>query len=155
MDPIGRAKENDELLLNGEEIKKLLNFIKEKRKNSKLELMYGCPSFLGLKYEKEVRNHYFYCKTGINVASILYNGDLFVCPNVPRRKELIQGNIRTDNFKDVWDNKYKQFRNKERTKCSSCEKCENWEYCLGGSFHTWNFEDNSQNKCVYKMIGNK
>ena len=33
MDPIGRAKENDELLLNGEEIKKLLNFIKEKRKN--------------------------------------------------------------------------------------------------------------------------
>ena len=117
--------------------------------------MYGCPSFLGLKYEKEVRNHYFYCKTGINVASILYNGDLFVCPNVPRRKELIQGNIRTDNFKDVWDNKYKQFRNKERTKCSSCEKCENWEYCLGGSFHTWNFEDNSQNKCVYKMIENK
>ena len=155
MDPIGRAKENDELLLNGEEIKKLLNFIKEKRKNSKLELMYGCTSFLGLKYEKEVRNHYFYCKTGINVASILYNGDLFVCPNVPRRKELIQGNIRTDNFKDVWDNKYKQFRNKERTKCSSCEECENWEYCLGGSFHTWNFEDNSQNKCVYKMIGNK
>lgn len=132
-------------------IKKLLNFIKEKRKNSKLELMYGCPSFLGLKYEKEVRNHYFYCKTGINVASILYNGDLFVCPNVPRRKELIQGNVRTDNFKDVWDNKYKQLRNKERTKCSSCEKCENWEYCLGGSFHTWNFEDNSQNKCVYKM----
>ena len=51
--------------------------------------------------------------------------------------------------------KYKQFRNKERTKCSSCEKCENWEYCLGGSFHTWNFEDNSQNKCVYKMIENK
>ena len=27
MDPIGRAKENDELLLNGEEIKKLLTEI--------------------------------------------------------------------------------------------------------------------------------
>ena len=117
--------------------------------------MYGCPSFLGLEYEKEVRKHYFYCKTGINVASILYNGDLFVCPNVPRRKELIQGNIRTDNFKDVWDNKYQQFRNKNRTKCSSCEKCENWEFCLGGSFHTWDFNENTQNKCTYNMIYDK
>lgn len=152
MDPIGRANENDELLLDGKEIKTLLDFIKSKKSNKKLKLTYGCPSFLGLEYEKEVRRHYFDCKTGINIASILYNGDLFVCPNVPRRKELIQGNIRTDNFKDAWDNKYKEFRNKNRTKCSSCEQCEYWEYCLGGSFHTWDFNKNVQNKCTYKMI---
>lgn len=155
MDPIGRANENNNLLLDGKEIKKLLDFIKEKRKDKKMDLTYGCPGFLGLDYEKEVRNHYFYCKTGINVASILYNGDLFVCPNVPRRKEFIQGNIRKDNFKDVWDNKYKLFRNPNRTKCSTCENCENWEYCLGGAFHTWNFNDNEQNKCTYNMIYNK
>lgn len=133
MDPIGRANENDNLLLNGEEIKKILDFIKQKNKKNKLELSYGCPGFLGLDYEKEVRKNYFYCITGINVASILYNGDLFVCPNVPRIKSLIQGNIRTDNFKDVWDNKYKEFRSKNRTKCEKCEKCEFWEYCLGRS----------------------
>ena len=155
MDPIGRANENNEFLLDGKELKILLDFIKSKKNNKKLELMYGCPSFLGLEYEKEVRKGYFYCRTGINIASILYNGDLFVCPNVQRRKDLIQGNIKTDNFKDVWDNKYKQFRHKERTKCGSCEKCEHWEYCLGGAFHTWNFEENVQNKCVYKMINDK
>lgn len=152
IDPIGRANENDRLLLDGKEIKQILDFIKLKKKEKKIELMYGCPGFLGLDYEKEVRNHYFYCRTGINIASILYNGDLFVCPNVPRIKKFIQGNIKTDNFKDIWDNKYKEFRVKNRTKCEECEKCENWEYCLGGAFHTWDFNDNKQNKCVYKMI---
>lgn len=154
MDPIGRAKENDNLSLDGNEIKKLLDFIKSKKHNKKLQLMYGCPGFLGLEYEKEVRPHYFYCRTGINIASILYNGDLFVCPNVPRIKSLIQGNIRTDNFKNVWDNKYKEFRTKDRTKCDTCQKCEYWEYCLGGAYHTWNFEENKQNKCPYNMIYN-
>lgn len=88
MDPIGRANENDSLLLNGKEIKQLLDFIKSKKNDKRLELTYGCPGFLGLDYEKEVRKHYFYCRTGINVASILYNGDLFVCPNVPRIKRI-------------------------------------------------------------------
>lgn len=154
MDPIGRAKENDELLLDGKELKKLLDFIKSKKKDKRLELTYGCPGFLGLDYEKEVRKYYFSCRTGINVASILYNGDLFVCPNVPRIPSLIQGNIRKDNFKEVWENKYKEFRQKDRTSCEECQNCENWEYCLGGAYHTWNFEKNMQNKCTYKMINN-
>ena len=152
MDPIGRAKENDNLLLDGNDLKKLFDFIKHKKNDKRLRVMYACPGFLGLDYEKEVREYYFRCSTGINVASILYNGDLFVCPNVPKRKELIQGNIRKDNFKDVWDNKYKEFRKMDRTKNEECSKCENWDYCLGGAFHTWNFDENKQNKCPYKMM---
>jgi radical SAM protein with 4Fe4S-binding SPASM domain len=151
MDPIGRAKENNKLLLNGEEIKSILQFIK-KNNSKKLILDYGCPGFLGLEYEGVARRSFFNCRTGINVASILYNGDLFVCPNVPRIKRFIQGNIRNDRFKDVWENKYKVFRDKERTKSEECANCEYWEYCLGGAFHTWNFEDNIQNKCVYNMM---
>lgn len=155
MDPIGRAMENDDLLLNGEEIRELLEFIKSKKNDKRLEITYGCPAFLGLEYEREVRNYYFNCRTGINIASILYNGDLFVCPNVPRIKRFIQGNIRTDNFKEVWDNKYKEFREKDRTKCDKCSKCQWWEYCLGGAFHTWDFNNKQQNKCTYNMINNK
>ena len=41
---------------------------------------------------------------------------------------------------------------REVYKCEECGKCEHWEYCLGGAFHTWNFSDNEQNKCTYKMI---
>ena len=152
IDPIGRANENSELLLDGKELKELLDFIKSKNKKHCLQLSYGCPGFLGLDYEKEVRRQYFYCRTGISVASILYNGDLFVCPNVPRVSRLIQGNIRTDNFKEVWDNKYTEFRDKNRMACEECNKCENWDYCLGGALHTWNFEEKCQNKCPYKMM---
>ena len=152
MDPIGRANENNELLLNGKELKKILNFILKKNKEKKLKIVYGCPGFLGLKYEKETRGHYFNCRTGINVASILYNGDMFVCPNVPRIKTLIQGNIKQDNFKDVWNNKYKEFRKENRTKCKNCENCEYWQFCLGGAYHTWNFEEEKQNKCPYEMM---
>ena len=70
----------------------MLDFIESKKNDKRLELTYGCPGFLGLNYEKEVRKHY---------------------------------------------------------------KCEHWEYCLGGAFHTWNFSDNEQNKCTYKMINEK
>ncbi len=152
MDPIWRANENNDLMLNGKEIKKMLDFIKSKRNNKKMEITFGCNGFLGLDYEKEVRKYYYFCRTWISIASILYNWDLFVCPSVPRIKRLIQGNIKTDNFKDVWDNKYKEFRTIDRTKCNHCEKCKFWDFCLGGPYHTWNFEENRQNKCPYEMI---
>jgi len=152
MDPIGRANDNKDLLLDGNELKKLLDFIVAKSKLKELRIDYGCPGFLGLKYETIARPWAFNCRTGINVASILYNGDLFVCPNVPRISKLIQGNINKDNFKEVWDNKYKEFRTKDRTKCNECENCSYWDFCLGGAFHTWNFEENIQNKCPYKMM---
>ncbi len=152
MDPIGRANDNNDLLLDGSEIKKILDFIITKKKEKKIDLTYGCPGFLGVEYEKEVRRALFYCRTGINVASILYNGDLFVCPNVPRIPKLMQGNIKTDRFKDAWENKYKEFRTKDRTKNEQCYDCKWWDYCLGGAFHTWNFEDNCQNKCPYMMM---
>lgn len=71
---------------------------------------------------------------------------------VIRIKNPIQGNIRKDNFKDVWENKYKEFRTKERTKCEECSKCFYWDECLGGAFHTWDFEKQVQNKCPYKML---
>lgn len=152
MDPIGRGKENKDLLLDGQEIKHLLDFVKNKNRKGKLKITYACPGFLGLDYEKTVRGYYFNCRTGINVASILYNGDLFVCPNVSRRPDLIQGNIRTDNFLDVWNNKYKQFRTQDRTKCEHCSECENWKYCLGGAYHTWDFEKGLQKMCTYDMM---
>ena len=151
IDPIGRAEENSDLMLNGTEIKKLFMFIK-KHKRGKMHITYACQGFLGLAYEKDVRDFYFNCRTGINVASILYNGDMFVCPNVLRRPEFIQGNIRTDNFTEIWNNKYKIFRDKERTSCDNCQNCDDWDYCLGDSFHNWDFEENKPKKCHCELL---
>lgn len=152
MDPIGRANDNSNLALDKDDYKYLFDFIKDKRKKSKFDVTYGCSHFLGFKYEKEVRGNMFFCISGFTTASILYNGDIFVCPNVERRKELIQGNIRTDDFVDVWENKYTWFRDLDKFKCGDCEKCEDWKYCRGDSLHTWDFEKNQPKLCLNKIL---
>ena len=114
MDPIGRANDNKDLLLSKKEMQYMLDFIKQKRKEKgHMYVKYGCSGFLGLDYEKEVKHQYSCCLTGINIGSILYNGDIFVCPNVPRNEKTIQGNVRNNRFKDIWDNKFEIYRNKE------------------------------------------
>ncbi len=79
--PIGRAKENDRLQLNPEEFRGLFEFIKRTRKEGKILLNYGCEGFLG-NYEKEVRDDFFFCRAGINVASVLADGSISACPNL-------------------------------------------------------------------------
>lgn len=151
VDPIGRAVDNSETLLDKNNYEKVLQHVKKKRKEkSKLVVTLGCAHFLGDDFEDEVRGHFFHCATGINIGSILHNGDIFVCPNVPRKKDLIQGNIRRDKFSEVWKNGFKIFRDKNRTSCNECRKCEFWEECLGGSFHTWDFEKNRQRVCFMR-----
>lgn len=149
VDPIGRAKGNSDILLDKEDYIYLFEFIKRLREEKKIEnVEYGCSHFLGLEYEKEVRDTYFICSAGLYVASILSNGDIYVCPDVERRKELIQGNINTDSFVDVWENKFEYFRNADKRKSNKCKNCKNWKWCLGDSLHTWNFEKEEPNFCI-------
>ncbi|MCJ7740596.1 radical SAM protein [Candidatus Microgenomates bacterium] len=152
VDPIGRAEFNTSLLLNNKQLKKLLLFIKEKRAKSKIDVTYGCAGFLGLEFEGKVRKNLFYCNTGINTASILFNGDIYVCPNVPRIKALIQGNVKRDRFSIVWDKKFQFFRDKNRTRCDKCIKCNFWEECLGNSFHLWDFSRKQPKICHLEML---
>ncbi|MFH0818827.1 MAG: radical SAM protein [Patescibacteria group bacterium] len=155
IDPIGRA-ENNKLLLTPEQLKQLLDFIKIKRKqNKKVDITYGCAGFLGLDYEREVRRNFFICNTGINTGSILHNGDIFVCPNVPRLPELIQGNVRKDRFSEIWNNKFAYFRNPDRTACVDCKKCDFWPECKGGSMHIWDFTHKKPKMCHYQQLDKK
>lgn len=151
VDPIGRAKENQEILLDKEEYRYLFSFIKEKRAENIINVEYGCSHYLGLSLEKELRDTYFSCVAGLYVASILSNGDIFICPNVERRKEFIQGNIKKDNFVEVWENKFQLFRNNNRTKSEHCKNCPDWKYCLGDSFHTFDFDNGKPNFCINRI----
>ena len=154
IDPIGRAENNTEILLTDKQLRGLLEFIKEKRKkiDKNFEVVYGCAGFLGTEFEGKVRPWLFNCNTGISTASILHNGDIFVCPNVPRQPELIQGNVKKDNFVKIWENKFEHFRNPARTKCQKCIDCDSWDYCLGNSFHLWDFNKNQPKFCHLERI---
>lgn len=156
IEPIGRAEDNKDLYLDSNDYKYLMKYIKEKRKKSKIAVTYGCAHYLGLKNEREVRDNCYTCYAGLTIGSILYNGDIFVCPNVERRPELIQGNVRKDDFVEVWENKFKWFRDLDKFKtCTQCSKCEDWKYCLGDSVHSWDFENNKPKLCLNKILKGK
>ena len=152
VDPIGRARDNDEILLEGRDFKRMLRFIREKQAEKKMDVTYGCGHFLGVDKDMTVRNEPFLCFTGFFVGSILSNGDIFVCPDVKRRPELIQGNIRKDNFMEVWEKKYKPFRKMTRTCNSKCKRCEDWKLCGGDAFHTWDFDENRPLICQRELF---
>ena len=151
VDPIGRAYGNDGLLLDKDELIYMFNFIKQKRLEGKMIVDYDCSHYLGLKYENVLRNHGFVCGAGIFIGSILSNGDICVCPNV-RSKSLVQGNIKSDSFIDVWENKFEIFRKKRLTKNDKCKKCKSFKYCRGDSFHTWDYDNNKPNMCMKEIL---
>lgn len=157
LEPIGRALENKDLMLESDDYKYLLNFIKEK--NSKdLEVTFGCNHFVGLDLEGEIRPWYFMCQSGIRIASIQSNGDITGCLDIRRGdskagNSIIQGNIRKDNFYDVWKNKFEIFRKPKANKCSTCKNCKYINECDGGGFHTWNFDEERPMLCMLDELG--
>ncbi len=151
VDPIGRAK-SSKILLDPEQIEYMFNFIAEKQRDGKMEVVYGCSHFLGMDVEPIIRKEPFVCLTGMCVGSVLSNGDIFVCPDVERRPELIQGNIRKEKFTDVWEKKYKPFRKITRTSNPKCKKCKDWKLCGGDAFHTWDFGTNEPGFCHLEMF---
>ena len=129
--PIGRAKQTD-LQLKPKEFKLLFDFIRETRREGRIKLDYGCEGFLG-NYESEVRDNFFFCRAGINVGSILVDGSISACPNL--RANFTQGNIYKDDFIDVWNNRYKPFRDREWAKKDECADCKYFSYCQGNGMH--------------------
>ena len=130
--PIGRAKKNELLQLSPSDFKLLFDFIQQTRIDGMIKLNYGCEGYLG-KYEGEVRDNFFFCRAGINIASILADGSISACPNL--RDNFIQGNIYKDSLADVWMNRYEKFRDKSWTKTGKCAGCESYQYCEGNGMH--------------------
>ena len=150
MDPIGRAQENTELLLDRNELFRLLEMIREMRYDpvNEMEVTYGCSHFLTYQYEREVRDFYFQCIAGIQVGSVMANGDIGACLDIERRPDLIQGNIYKDDFMTVWENRFEAFRRNRAEESRVCSGCEYREVCMGDSTHTWNFDLNEPSYCI-------
>ena len=147
VDPIRRAHENDALLLDPEQMQGVLSFVRRSRQEAlPYRVTTSCSHYLG-EYELTARDAPFQCFSGKQLAGIPANGDIFVCPNVPRRPELIQGNIRTDDFIKVWENGFQYFRDLESRKKNRCETCSHFPVCAGDSLHTWDFDRDAPRIC--------
>jgi radical SAM enzyme (rSAM/lipoprotein system) len=147
--PIGRAKNNPAMQLTNIQLKQLMDFIALSRSDKRMDIKFSCESFVG-EYEKKVRDSYFFCRAGINIASILIDGSISACPNINRH--FVQGNIYKDRFLDVWENEFGVMRDRTWTKTGICLDCRDYKNCDGGAMHLWNEKQDCIMTCInYKI----
>lgn len=152
IDPIGRAKDNPDLLLNDNQYMQMLDFIKARRASDKdIEVCFGCNYWLGTDNEHRLRNWYYKCTAGIQTGGIFYNGDIGGCLDIIRTPDTIQGNIRNNDFLTVWNNKFSIFRKNRAFESDYCKDCIECKNCRGHGFHTWNIIENKPEICMYKI----
>ncbi|MDR0784861.1 MAG: TIGR04133 family radical SAM/SPASM protein [Treponema sp.] len=145
--PIGRAVNNTELALTSEELRALMDFIASSRKE--IDVKFSCEAYVG-KYERQVRDSYFFCRAGINIASVLVDGSISACPNINR--SFTQGNIYDDSFVEVWNNRFEIMRNRNWTRAGICRDCKDYKYCNGGAIHLWSEKKDSILTCINRML---
>lgn len=147
--PMGRAANDPQLQLTPAQLRGILDFVKESRKtDSRIHVSYACEGFLG-EYEAQVRDHFFYCRAGVEVASILCDGSISGCTSM--RSNMYQGNIYHDDFWDVWQNRFGKYRNREWTRKGSCRDCKMWRYCEGSGLHLYD-DDANLLTCHYHKV---
>ncbi len=146
--PVGRAAKDPDLQLSDCQFTALLEFIKACRKEGKITANFTCEGFLG-NYEGEVRDHLYRCDAGIGIASILIDGSISGCTSI--RSNFHQGNIYSDRFHEVWENRFQVYRNREWAKKGDCETCKMFRYCEGNGMHLYD-EKGRLLTCHYHKI---
>ena len=130
--PVGRAASDPMLQVSDEQFRNLLGFIRQTRREGLLHANYSCEGFVG-DYEGDVRDWMFRCAAGVTVGSVLIDGSISACTSI--RSRYIQGNIYHDDFLDVWENRYQQYRDRSWMKRDDCADCRYWRYCEGNGMH--------------------
>jgi radical SAM protein with 4Fe4S-binding SPASM domain len=147
--PIGRAAEQNDLLLSGLQMKTLMDFIVQSRQKKNINTTFSCEAYTG-PYEKKVRDSWFFCRAGINIASVLIDGSISACPNINRH--FVQGNIYRDRFIDVWENRFETMRNRNWTKTGICAECREYSHCNGGAMHLWDGKKEGIHYCIHTVM---
>ena len=146
---IGRASAADDLSLSPQQLKQLMDFIVKSRSDKRIKVYFSCEAYIG-KYELKARDSYFFCRAGIQIASVLIDGSISACPNINR--SFIQGNIYKDDFLDVWNNRFQVMRDRRWTKTGICKDCKAYKNCNGGAMHQWNEKQDEIMSCIYQQI---
>ena len=130
--PVGRAATDPQLQLDNSQYRALMDFIVSTRREGRIHLSYGCEGFLG-PYEGRVRDHLFSCQAGLTIASVRIDGAISGCTSI--RSHFDQGNIYEDDFVDVWQNRFQDFRDHGRFRTGACADCKYWKWCRGNGMH--------------------
>jgi radical SAM protein with 4Fe4S-binding SPASM domain len=147
--PIGRAAAAADMRLTAEEVRRLMECIVAARTDTRITVQFSCEAYTG-PYEGEVRDAYFFCHAGINIASVLIDGSISACPNIDRH--FVQGNIYRDDFLEVWENCFAVMRDRRWTRTGPCKTCGAYKNCNGGAMHLWDENQDAVLACLYRDI---
>jgi radical SAM protein with 4Fe4S-binding SPASM domain len=151
--PRGRARANPEVRLDDAGLRRLLHWIAAlRRAPGRLPRPeWSCEGYLPAKIDRQVRDHPYFCRAGINIGSVLCDGSIAACPNLPR--SLIQGNVRKDDLLEIWEKRFLPFRQREWMATGRCAHCAEWRHCQGNSLHLWDAEAGTTGLCHVEILG--
>ncbi len=152
--PRGRAHLNPDVRLNDEGLRRLLHWIADQRRSpvpGRPIIQWSCEGYLPPAFDRQVRDEPYFCRAGINIASVLCDGSISACPNIPR--SLVQGNVRNEDLIEVWERRFVPFRDRRWMATGRCESCADWKRCQGNSLHLWNEEAWTTGICHRDILG--
>ena len=149
--PSGRAAENDELLLSFEQTWQMLDWIADNRRRYRkrgLKITASCEGYVPFAKDRKLREFPFFCRAGVNIASILCDGTITGCTN--NDPTFYQGNILEDDLMSVWQNQFDEYRRRDWLSDTVCDSCDQVKDCQGGSIHLWKRGDRAPRFCYVK-----
>lgn len=147
--PMGRAVGDAELRLSDSQFTGVLDFVERTRKQGRIVCNYACEGYLG-RYEARVRDNYFFCRAGIEVASVLCDGGISGCTSI--RSNFRQGNIYHDNLWEVWESRFRPYRDRSWARKGQCASCKAWRYCEGSGMHLYDDEGRLMSCSLQRIV---
>jgi len=162
--PTGRGQDICDLDLSPDQRQKLLEMLAKRTKKTKMRVLSTAPQYSRVCVEQEAATmamtHFDYsntpemmnsvkflaefiggCGTGRLYCAMEPNGDIEPCVFIP----IIIGNIKRDNFLDVWHNspEFKKIRERHKFK-GNCGSCEHKNICGGCRARAYAYFDDLQ-----------
>ncbi len=157
---IGRAPGDEMNFLNNDQTRKLLAWISSKKRNhmqglSRLDVEFTDNGWCGRLdepggFEGLVRNGCFMCSAGISMGIVTYDGKFGGCLSVDPEMN-IQGDLLRESPKEIWNSRFKIFRDKNRLHTGECLECDQWQYCMGGGMHERD-KNLKMQECTYRKL---
>ncbi|MBN2196793.1 MAG: radical SAM protein [Polyangiaceae bacterium] len=136
--PIGRAASDPSLMLTHAQTWQLLDWIAERRPQLAkrgLKVNASCEGYVPFADDRRIRDQPFFCRAGVNIASVLCDGHITGCTN--NDPTFFQGNILHDDLVTVWRERFASYRRRDWVAKTSCRSCPEVQKCNGGSIHLW------------------
>ena len=144
-----RGTQRPDLVPGPAQVRALLEWVRRARTDGRLPVPeLSEEGFLGWRFEGVVRPYLCQCRAGTEVAGIKADGTIGACPELGPAFD--QGHVDRDRFRDVWEQRYRDLRDRSWTRAAGpCADCEHWSWCRGGAMHLYERPGAPFLRCLY------